>query len=461
MKSKSADMLSGPLLGPMILYTIPIILSGVLQLLFNAADLMVVGQFCGSVSVGAVSSTGALTNLIINLFMGISVGAGVCVAHGLGGRREEEVHRTVHTAIPAALVSGAILTVVGVTLSEPMLRMMSTPEEVLPLSALYMKIYFLGITFTILYNFCSAILRAAGDTRGPLIYLTVAGDINVILNLIFVIAFDMNVAGVALATTIAQGVSAILTLRALMRRTDACKLYLNKLKIYKPQLMKMIRIGLPAGVQGSMFSISNVIIQSAVNSFGSAAVVAGNGAASNMESFINTAMNAFNQTAVNYIGQNLGALQFDRIKKIFRSCLLCVAGMGLVLGPMLYVFAPQLLTFYITDSEEAVAYALVRMSITCMPYFVCGMMDVTMGALRGLGASLQPMVVTVLGVCVMRIVWIYTIFQAPGFHTPECLYASYPISWTLTFLILFVLFLYVLRKKEAEMQSHSQYGYTA
>ena len=461
MKSKSADMLSGPLLGPMILYTIPIILSGVLQLLFNAADLMVVGQFCGSVSVGAVSSTGALTNLIINLFMGISVGAGVCVAHGLGGRREEEVHRTVHTAIPAALVSGAILTVVGVTLSEPMLRMMSTPEEVLPLSALYMKIYFLGITFTILYNFCSAILRAAGDTRGPLIYLTVAGVINVILNLIFVIAFDMNVAGVALATTIAQGVSAILTLRALMRRTDACKLYLNKLKIYKPQLMKMIRIGLPAGVQGSMFSISNVIIQSAVNSFGSAAVVAGNGAASNMESFINTAMNAFNQTAVNYIGQNLGALQFDRIKKIFRSCLLCVAGMGLVLGPMLYVFAPQLLTFYITDSEEAVAYALVRMSITCMPYFVCGMMDVTMGALRGLGASLQPMVVTVLGVCVMRIVWIYTIFQAPGFHTPECLYASYPISWTLTFLILFVLFLYVLRKKEAEMQSHSQYGYTA
>ncbi len=458
-KTRNIDMLDGPLLPGIIRYTIPIILSGILQLLFNAADLMVVGQFCGSVSVGAVSSTGALTNLIVNVFMGISIGAGVCVAHGLGGQRDEEVFRTVHTAIPAALISGAILTVLGVTLSRPMLEMMHTPEEVLPLSALYMKIYFLGITFTIVYNFCSAILRAAGDTKGPLLYLMVAGVINVILNLVFVIAFKMNVAGVALATTISQAVSAGLVLRALLRRSDACRLRLKEMKIYGPQLAKMIRIGLPAGVQGSLFSISNVIIQSAINSFGSAFIVAGNGAASNIEGFVYTSMNALNQTAVNYIGQNMGAQKFDRIKKIFRSCLLCVSVVGLIMGPTLYILAPQLLKFYIPDSQEAIDFAIIRMTYICLPYFICGLMDVTTGALRGLGSSFVPMVVTVLGVCVMRIVWVYTIFQVPAWHTPQCLYVSYLISWSLTFLVEFFLFAKVLRKKERIAQAHARYGY--
>ena len=447
-KSNEIDMLRGPLLPGIIRYTIPIILSGILQLLFNAADLMVVGQFCGNVSVGAVSCTGALTNLIVNVFMGISVGAGVCVAHGLGARRQEEVYRTVHTAIPASLISGAILTVLGVTLSAPMLAWMNTPGDVLPLAALYMKIYFLGITFTIVYNFCAAILRAAGDTRGPLVYLTVAGVINVILNLVFVIVFDLNVAGVALATTISQAVSAVLVLRALLRRTDSCRLHLKEMKIYGPQLRKMVCIGLPAGIQGSMFSISNVIIQSAVNSFGSAVIVAGNGAASNIEGFVYTSMNALNQTAVNYIGQNLGAGQFDRIKKILRDCLLCVTVVGGVMGPAFYVLAPWLLKFYVPDSQEAIDFAIIRMTFICLPYFVCGLMDVTTGALRGLGSSFVPMVVTVLGVCVMRIVWVYTIFQVPRFHTPQCLYVSYLISWILTFAVEFVLFAQVLRKKE-------------
>ncbi len=448
MKSRQTDMLQGSLYSGIIQYTIPIILSSVLQLLFNAADLVVVGQFCGSISVGAVSATSAITNLIINLFVGLSVGAGVCVAHGLGGRKDEEVHRTVHTAIPVALISGVFLTAVGMTFAKPLLQMMSTPAEVLPLSSLYMTIYFAGITFTILYNFASSILRAAGDTKGPLIYLTIAGVVNVILNLVFVIGFDMNVAGVALATIIAQAISAVLVVRALMRRTDACRLQLKKVKLYKRQLMKMVEIGIPAGVQGSLFSVSNVIIQSAVNSFGSATIVAGNGAAGNIEGFVYTALNAFSQTAVNYVGQNAGAMQFDRIKKIFRACLVCVSVVGLTLGPLVYLAGPYLLRFYISDSPEAIAYGVLRMGFICLPYFVCGLMDVTTGALRGLGSSFIPMVVTILGVCVLRVAWVYTIFQIPQYHTPQCLYLSYIVSWALTFAVQFVLLGAVLKKKE-------------
>ncbi len=451
MKSKNVDMLHGPLLSGIIQYTIPIILSSVLQLLFNAADLMVVGQFCGSISVGAVSSTGAITNLIVNLFVGLSVGAGVCIAHGLGSRQDEVVHRTVHTAVPVALISGLILTVVGVTFSGKLLRMMNTPENVLPLSTLYMTIYFSGITFTVLYNFCASILRAAGDTKGPLLYLTIAGVINVILNLLFVKVFGLNVAGVALATIISQAVSAVLVLLALMRRSDSCKLHLKKMRIYKEQLGKMVRIGLPAGVQGCMFSISNVIIQSSVNSFGSETLIAGNGAAGNIEGFVYTSLNAFHQTAVNFIGQNAGAHQFKRIRKVFLTCLACVTVTGITLGLLAYLAGPSLLTFYISDSQEAIAYGATRLGYICIPYFICGLMDVATGALRGLGNSFLPMVVTVLGVCGLRIGWIYTVFQMPRYHTPQCLYLSYIISWTLTFLVQFVLYHVVLHKREQKV----------
>ena len=308
LKRLNNNMLTGPLLPNIILYTIPIILTSLLQLLFNAADLVIVGRFCGSISVAAVGATGSITNLLVNFFVGLSVGAGVTVAHGLGSREDSVVHNTVHTALPTALLSGVLLTVIGVSFSGTFLHWMGTPDTVLPLSSLYMKIYFAGITFTMVYNFCAAILRAAGDTKSPLVYLSFAGVINVVLNVIFVTAFHMNVAGVALATTISQAISAVLVVRALMTRTDACRLELKKMRFHPVQLSKMLRIGLPAGIQSSLFSISNVLIQSSINSFGDV-LMSGNAAAGNIEGFIYASLNAFHQTAVNFMGQNAGARQ--------------------------------------------------------------------------------------------------------------------------------------------------------
>ena len=446
MKRNNRSMLEGPLLPNIISYTVPIILTSILQLLFNAADLVVVGRFRGSLSVAAVSATSALINLIVNLFIGLSVGAGVAVAHGLGSREDEVVRRTVHTALPTALAGGAIVTVIGVCFCEPLLRFMDTPETVLPLSAVYMKIYFSGMIFTMVYNFCASILRAAGDTKSPLIFLAIAGVLNVILNLVFVIVFHMNVEGVALATVISQALSAILVVWALTRRTDACKLHLTKLRFYKPQLLKLIRIGLPAGIQGSLFSISNVIIQSSINSFGDV-LMSGNGAASSIEGFIYVSFNAFQQTAVNFIGQNAGAGQHKRVRKILYLCLTCAVVLTLAVSFLAYGFGPQLLSIYITDSAQAIQYGMTRLAYIALPYFLCALMDVTTGALRGIGASVSPMLISVLGVCGIRILWIYTIFQIPAYHTPECLYLSYPISWTITFLCQLGAFLLINRKK--------------
>ena len=445
MKSLNKNMLSGPLFGNIVLYTIPIILTSVLQLLFNAADLVVVGRFCGSISVAAVGATGSITNLLVNFFIGLSVGAGVTVAHGLGSHEDTVVHNTVHTALPTALVSGLFLTVIGVSYSETFLRLMGTPENVLPLSATYMKIYFAGITFTMVYNFCASILRAAGDTKSPLIFLSLAGIVNVVLNIVFVTVFHMNVAGVALATTISQGISAVLVVIALMKRSDACKLELKKMRFHGVQMAKMLRIGLPAGIQSALFSISNVLIQSSVNSFGDI-FMSGNAAASNIEGFVYVSLNAFHQTAVNFIGQNAGAKQYKRVFKTLWICLGCVAVVGLVLGSLAYSLGPTLLSIYITDSQEAIGYGMVRLAYICLPYFLCGLMDVSTGALRGLGASFVPMVISILGVCGIRIGWIYTIFQVPQFHTPQCLYFSYTVSWTVTFLCQMAAFIIVYRK---------------
>ena len=445
MKRLNRTMLEGPLLPNIILYTVPIILTSVLQLLFNAADLVVVGRFCGSISVAAVGATGSITNLMVNFFVGLSVGAGVSVAHGLGGHHDDAVQRTVHTALPLALVSGLILTIAGITFSEPFLRMMGTPETVLPLSAVYMKIYFGGIVFTLVYNFCTSILRAAGDTRSPLVFLSIAGVVNVVLNLIFVTVFHMNVAGVALATTISQGISAVLVVIALMRRTDACRLTLRLMRFHMPQLAKMLRIGLPAGIQSSLFSISNVLIQSSVNSFGDV-FMSGNAAAGNIEGFIYASLNAFHQTAVNFIGQNAGARQYRRVTRTLWICLCSVLAVGLAAGTLAYSLGPTLLSFYITDSPEAISCGMVRLGMVCVMYFLCGLMDVSTGALRGLGASFVPMVISVLGVCGIRIGWIYTVFQIPQFHTPRCLFFSYPVSWAVTFLIQLAAFLVVFRR---------------
>jgi putative MATE family efflux protein len=445
-------MLQGPLLSSIIAYTIPIILTSVLQLLFNAADLVVVGRFCGSISVAAVGATGSITSLIVNLFIGLSVGAGVTVAHGVGSREDEVVHRTVHTTLPMALVSGVVLTIVGVAFSEDFLRMMDTPENVLELSAVYMKIYFAGVTFLMVYNFCASILRAVGDTKSPLIFLTSAGVVNVVLNLIFVIFLHMNVAGVALATTISQAISAVAMVIVLMRRTDAAKLYLKKMRFYKIQLVKMIRIGLPAGVQSSLFAISNVLIQSSINSFGDV-LMSGNAASQNIEGFLFVSMNSFHQTAVNFIGQNVGAKQFDRVKKIVWICLGCVLVVGLGMGTLIRAFGENLLSIYITDSAEAITWGLVRLNIICGFYFVCGLMDVSTGALRGMGASISPMIISVLGVCGIRIGWIMTIFQMEQFHTPQSLYISYILSWALTFLIQIFTFVKIYRKHTMQLQS--------
>ncbi len=445
MAKQNQTLLQGPLLKGIIQYTIPIILTSLLQLLFNAADLVVVGRFCGSVSVAAVGATGSITNLMVNFFIGLSVGASVSVAYGLGSREDTMVSNAVHTALPMALVSGIVLTVLGVTYSESFLHMMGTPDTVLPLSAVYMKIYFAGITFTMVYNFSAAILRAAGDTKSPLIFLTFAGIVNVVLNVIFVTALHMNVAGVALATTISQGLSAVLVVIALMKRTDACRLELKKMRFHKVQLIKMLRVGLPAGIQSSLFSISNVLIQSSVNSFGDV-LMSGNAASSNLEGFVYASLNAFHQTAVNFIGQNAGAKQYDRVKKTLGICLVCVAVVGLALGSLVYTFGEQLLSIYITDSAEAISYGMLRLSMICVPYFLCGLMDVSTGALRGLGASFAPMVISVLGVCGLRIGWLYTIFQIPEYHTPQCLYLSYPISWGITFAFQMAAFVLVYRK---------------
>lgn len=440
------SMLEGPLFPAIVQYTIPIILTSILQLLFNAADMIVVGRYCGSASVGAVGATGSLTGLIVNFFIGLSVGTGVTVAHAIGAGEDDAVSKTVHTTIPIALICSIILTVLGITFSKDLLILMATPENLLPLSSMYMKIYFSGIIFTMLYNFCASILRAAGDTKSPLVFLLISGVLNVILNLIFVICFDMNVAGVALATVTSQALSALLVVIALTRRTDACKLYLRKIRFYKKQILKILRIGLPSGINSSLFAISNVMIQSSVNSFGDV-MVSGASAAGSIEGFIYVALNAFAQTSVNFVGQNYGARRYDRISKSLFICLGCVFVVGLVLSSIVYIFAPTLLSFYITDSVEAISYGVLRIAYVCLPYFLCGMMDVTTAALRGIGASVTPMFITVLGVCGIRIGWILTLFQLPQFHTPDGLFISYPVSWGITFVIEFVVFMLLFRRK--------------
>ena len=443
MNRKNIDMCNGPIFKSVISYTVPIILTGVLQLLFNAADLIVVGQFRGNLSVGAVGATSSIINLIINLFIGLSVGAGVSVAHSIGAGDNDAVHRTVHTAIPTAIVSGALVTVFGMLFAKKLLRMTGTPTDIIDLSTLYLRIYFAGVVFVMLYNFGSAILRAAGDTKSPLLFLTVAGVLNVFLNIIFVYFFGMDVDGVALATTISQAVSATLVIIALMRRTDACRFFIRDLHIYWSPLKRIVAIGLPAGIQGSLFSFSNVIIQSSINSFGAVAV-SGCSAAGSIEGFVYTAQNSFQQTVMNFASRNLGAGNRKRVKKLILACLLCAAVTGTVLGVTVRIFAKQLLAIYIDDSAAAVSAGIVRLTFVCLPYALCAFQDTMTGALRGIGVSVSPMIICVFGVCVFRVIWIYTVFRM--FHTLECIFISYPISWFLTFIAEAITYLIVKKK---------------
>lgn len=447
MKFNSENMCRGPIFKNVVIYTVPIILTGLLQLLFNAADLIVVGWFSGSDSVAAVGATSSLTNLFVNLFIGLSLGAGVAVAQGIGAKSKENTEKAVHTAIPVALIGGILLTFIGILLSKPMLEAMGTPAgKILSLSSVYMKIYFSGMTFLMVYNFGAAILRAAGDTKSPLIFLTVAGVLNVILNIVFVAAFKMDVAGVALATTISQALSSLLVIRELIKRKDLIKLELKKIHINIPALKKILAIGVPAGLQSSLFSISNVIIQSSVNSFGSAAM-SGSAASSSIEGFCYVAMNSFQQTALNFCGQNYGAGNLKRVKKVTFACLMTVAAVGLVIGTVSYAFGRPLLEIYIKDSKSAIDFGLERMKFILVPYFLCGIMDTVTGSMRGIGSSVVPMVITIVGVCVMRIVWIFTVFASPEYHTFAGLFISYPISWELTFSAVFISYLITIKRK--------------
>lgn len=452
-KSYSMNLCEGSIFKKLFLFAMPLIASGILQLFFNAADVVVVGQFAGDNSLAAVGSNTSMINLLVNVFMGLSVGANVLVARFFAGKQEEELRKTVHTAITVSVLSGVFLAVVGFVAARQLLIWMQSPAEVINLSTLYLRIYFLGMPANLAYNFGAAILRGIGDTKRPLYYLTFAGVVNVVLNLIFVIVFHMDVAGVALATVISQCVSAVLVLKCLMQEEGAVRLERQYLGIDKQTLVKIIQIGLPAGVQGSLFSLSNVVIQSSVNSFG-ATIVAGNSAAQNVEGFVYIAMNAFSQATVAFVSQNVGAGKYERINKIVIATMLSVCVVGLVLGNALYIFGEPVLGLY-SDSDEVIQAGLKRLSIICIPYALCGLMDCMVGALRGLGYSVMPMIVSLLGACAFRMAWIFIFFQIERFHTIGTVYFAYPISWTLTLSVHVICFL-VVRKKLEKKWGNSQ-----
>ena len=436
------DMTEGPLTTKIIKFTIPVMLSGILQLLFNTADVIVVGRFTGKTALAAVGSTGSLINLLVSLFIGLSIGTNVLVARYQGAKDDKAVSETVHTSIALGIVGGLILLIVGIVATRPLLEMMATPEDVIDQSTLYMRILFFGMPLNLILNFGAAILRAIGDTKRPLYYLTIAGVINLFLNIFLVTVFSLGVAGVAIATVISEGVSCGLILLCLKHETGAIRLYFNRIKINPSKCVDIMKIGLPAGLQGCIFSISNVLIQSSVNSFGST-VMAGNTAASNIEGFVYVSMNSLHQTCISFTSQNFGAGKFKRIKKVLINCLAIVAITGLVLGNSAYFFGKFLLSAY-NNEAEVISYGLIRLSIISTMYFLCGLMDVMVGAMRGIGYSILPMIVSLVGACGLRIVWIYTVFVK--FRTLDILFISYPVTWTITFLSHLVCYYIVTRK---------------
>lgn len=447
-RSYEIDMCNGPIFSKIILFAVPLILSGILQLLFNAADIIVVGRFAGSESLAAVGSTSSLINLLVNIFIGLSIGANVLVARYYGGQNYKDLEETVHTAMLLAAVGGVALIVIGGVLAGPLLTLMGTPDDVLPLAVLYMRIFFAGMPASLVYNFGSAILRGVGDTRRPLYFLLLAGVINVILNLIFVILFSMGVAGVALATVISQCISAALIVQCLIRSDGSYRLRIKGLRIVKSKLKEIAKIGFPAGIQGAIFSVSNVLIQSSINSFGSVAM-AGNTASANIEGFIYTSMNAVYQTSLSFTSQNFGAKQFKRMTKILLYCLGLVTLVGVVMGLGGVLIGEQLLGFYSPD-PEVIRYGMYRLTIIGTTYFICGWMETMVGGLRGMGYSVIPMFVSLTGACALRVIWIYTVFAMD--RSLETLYWSYPVSWAITVSAHMICYL-VIRYRLAKQQS--------
>ena len=446
MNSKSRyniDMVNGPLLKKIILFSVPLMLSGCLQLFFNAADMVVAGQYAGSNALGAVGSTGSLIHLIVNIFMGVSTGVNVVLAMCIGANDRKNASDVSHTAIASSLVFGVMVGALGIAVARPALELMKAPPEVIDDAVRYMRIYFIGAPMLLLYNFGSAVLRAAGDTKRPLYYLTFAGVINIIANLIFVIYFNMGVAGVAWATVISETISALLVLRCVVKSDDCYKIEFKKLRIHKDKFNKILKIGIPAGIQSAMFNISNVLIQSSVNSLGAAAV-AGSAAGSNLEGFAYTAMNSFHQTAMAFVGQNAGAKKFDRVKKIFGLCSLLVVVVGVVIGGVLLYFSTPLLKLYIPTDMDAIKYGLIRITVIFTTYWLCGLQEVIVGVLRGIGASVIPTLNSVFAICILRILWIATAFQVK--NTMFVLFLSYPISWTVAIVMQMICYYFAMRK---------------
>ena len=442
-KSHQINMTEGPLLKKIIIFSIPLMLTGMLQLFYNAADIVVVGKFAGHESLAAVGSTSSLINLIVNLFFGLSLGSGVIVAQSIGANNKVRLTRVVHTSMLLSLICGIFVCIIGFSLANPLLSLMGTPGDVLPKATLYMRIYFLGMPAFMVYNFGAAILRSSGDTKRPLMILSISGIVNVGLNLIFVICFNMGVAGVALATIISQYVSAVRIVLILINENADYKLFIKKLRIYKQELLQIITYGMPIGIQSSCFAISNVIIQSSINTFGTI-TVAGNSAASNVEGFIYQATNSIAQAGLTFSGQNTGAGNFKRIKKVLVLCAALSTGFGFIVGSVILFFKEPLLSLY-SGNAEVIKAGVTRMEIMCVFYCLCGVMESISNVSRGMGKSFVPMIITLVFVCFVRVVWIYTVFKY--FNTQQSIYWSYPVTWSLAIVGQLIYFVFIYKSK--------------
>lgn len=443
-KAHQMDMTKGPLLKKIIVFSIPLMLTGMLQLLYNAADVVVVGKFAGHESLAAVGSTSSLINLIVNTFFGLSLGAGVIVAQSIGANNKARLTRTVHTSMLLSLICGIFVGVLGFSLANPLLYLMGSPEDVIGKATLYMKIYFLGMPAFMVYNFGAAILRSAGDTKRPLIILSLSGVVNVVLNLFFVISFNMGVAGVATATIISQYISAVWIVFILVKENTDYRLFINRLRIHKNELLQIITYGMPMGIQSACFSISNVIIQSSINSFKDSLLLAGNSAASNIEGFVYQASNSIAQAAITFSGQNTGAGNYKRVKKVLVQCSGLAMGFGFLVGAVVLILKEPLLSLY-NGNTEVIKAGVTRMNIMCVFYGMCGIMDTISNVSRGMGKSVVPMIITLVFVCLVRIIWIYTIFEM--YKTVECIYWSYPVTWSIATVVQLIYFAIIYKSK--------------
>ena len=440
------NMTYGNMVTKIIRFSVPLIFSGIIQLLFHTADTVVVGRFAGEVSLAAVGACGSLINLIVGLFTGLSLGATIVISNYFGEKNQDGMQKATHTAVAMSFLSGVFLAILGNIIATPVLRLMGSPEDVIDLAALYMRVYFAGMPFNMAYNFTSGIMRSYGDTKRPLYYLFTAGIINVALNLVFVIYFKMNVAGVALATIISQAVSSVLALRALATIDNGCRLSFKKLYVHKKELLMMVCAGIPAGIQSCMFSLSNTIIQSALFSLGTIAL-AGASASSSITAFVFAVINAVSATVVTATAQNYGAKDFKRILQCWRICQVYSFVSLAFMGIIIYVFARPLLLIF-TNSEDVIFYGLQHMHLYAPLFILYGMMDMSVACLRGMGCTTVPMIVSIFGICGLRIMWVYTIFAA--YPTFVCLYLGAPVTWLIVGIIQTVLFFAIKKKKEKQ-----------